>query len=209
MKTILNVSSVVAAAAVAGLVFAVPAAADTTNTAGPSVTQSLTPAPPPFYICKAVGNGTICQGSRTFVVDPYEDFVCNDGTTIYDQGTVQQVATRYYDADGNLTRRVIHELWTEAHKSNPLTGLTAEYSQADTITDVLSAPGDVGSATETVTGQANITVPGVGAVLLNSGRTVWAPDGTLDFRAGPQDFLDYFLGNTDVVDKLCAALGTS
>jgi hypothetical protein len=177
--------------------------------AAQQVTQSLTPPPPSFYTCKAVGNGTICQGSRTFTVDPYQDFVCGDGEVIYDQGTVRQVATRYYDSDGNLTQRVIHEFWSDAQKSNPLTGLTAPYTQASNITDVLDVPGDFSSATETVTGQGNITIPGRGAVLLNAGRTVTAPDGSLDFRAGPQDFLDYFLGNTDVVNELCAALGAN
>ncbi|HEV2259799.1 MAG TPA: hypothetical protein VGS06_42365 [Streptosporangiaceae bacterium] len=173
------------------------------------VTQSLTPPPPSFLTCQAAGNGTICHGSRTFTVDPYPDFVCPDGEVIYDQGIVRQEAARYYDTDGNLTQRVVHEFWSDAQKSNPLTGATAPYSQASNITDVLGVPGDFSSATETVTGQANITIPGMGAVLLNAGRTVWAPDGSLDFRAGPQDFLDYFLGNTDVVNKLCAGLGAN
>ena len=35
------------------------------------VTQSLTPPPPSFLTCKAVGNGTICHGSRTFTIDPH------------------------------------------------------------------------------------------------------------------------------------------
>ena len=177
--------------------------------AAQQATQSLTPPPAPFFTCKTAGNGTICHGSRTFTVDPYPDFVCGDGALIYDQGTVRQVATRYYDSDGNLTQRVVHEFWSDAQKSNPLTGKTAPYSQASNITDVLAVPGDFSSATETVTGQANITVPGRGAVLLNAGRTVWAPDGTLDFRAGPQDFLDYYLGNAAVVNELCAALGAN
>jgi hypothetical protein len=177
--------------------------------AAQQVTQSLTPPPPSFYTCKAAGNGTVCHGSRTLTVDPHPDFVCGDGEVIYDQGIVRQVATRYYDTDGNLTQRVVHELWSEAQKSNPLTGATAPYSQAFNITDVLAVPGDFSSATETVTGQANITIPGMGAVLLNAGRTVTAPDGSLDFRAGPQDFLDYAFGNTDVVNELCAALGAN
>jgi len=45
--------------------------------------------------------------------------------------------------------------------------------------------------------------------LLNAGRTVTAPDGSLDFRAGPQDFLDFFLGNTDKINELCAAPGAN
>lgn len=172
------------------------------------VTQTLTPPPPSFLTCKVVGSGTICQGSRTFAVDPHPDFACGSGAVIYDQGTVRQVVTRYYDTEGNLTRRVIHEFWSDAQKSNPLTGATTPYTQASNITDVLAVPGDLGSATETVTGQASITVPGVGAVLLNAGKTVTVPDGTIEFRAGPQDFLDYFVdGDTSVIDQLCAALG--
>jgi hypothetical protein len=177
--------------------------------AAQQVTQSLTPPPPSFLTCQAVGNGTICHGSRTFTIDPHPDVPCSDGQVIYDQGTVRQVVTRYYDIDGNLTQRVIHELWSDAQKSNPLTGATAPYAQAFNITDVLSVPGDFSSATETVTGQANITIPGMGEVLLNAGRTVMAPDGSIDFRAGPQDFLDFALGNTDVLNELCAALGAN
>ena len=177
--------------------------------AAQQVTQSLTPPPPPFLTCKAAGNGTICHGSRTFTIDPYPDFFCPDGELIYDQGIIRQVATRYYDSDGNLTQRVIHEFWSDAQKSNPVTGATAPYSQTSNITDTLGVPGDFSSATETVTGQGNITLPARGAVLLNAGRTVWDPDGSLDFRAGPQDFLDFFLGNTDKINELCAALGAN
>jgi hypothetical protein len=175
--------------------------------AGQPVTQTLTPPPPDFLTCKAVGSGTICQGSRTFTVDPHPDFTCADGTVIYDQGTVRQVVTRYYDTDGNLVRRVIHEFWSDARKSNPLTGASAPYTQASNITDVLAVPGDFSSATETVTGQGSIHIPGLGAVLLNAGRFVVGPDGSIEFRAGPQSFLDFGDGNTAVVDELCAALG--
>jgi hypothetical protein len=179
--------------------------------AGQPATQTLTPAPPSFLDCKAVGSGTICQGSATFGGDPpHPDFTCSSGALIYDEGTVRQVVTRYYDSSGNLTRRVIHEFWSDAQKSNPLTGATAPYNQAFTSTDVLAVPGDLSSATRTVTGAANITVPGVGAVLLNAGRTVTAADGTIEFSAGPQDFIDAFVnGNMAVLDKLCAALGAS
>ena len=50
----------------------------------------------------------------------------------------------------------------------------------------------------------------LGAVLLNAGRTVTAPDGTIEFSAGQQDFIDAFVnGNIAVLDELCAALGAS
>ena len=38
---------------------------------------------------------------------------------IWDQGTVHQHATRYYDADGNLTRRVNHEHWAPRMVEQP------------------------------------------------------------------------------------------
>jgi hypothetical protein len=72
---------------------------------------------------------------------------------------------------------------------------------------VLAVPADYGSATETVTGEANFSEPGFGAVPLNAGRIVTAPDGTLEFSAGPQTFWDYFVnGDTSAADELCAAL---
>lgn len=181
--------------------------------AGQPVTPTLNPPPPDFYTCTAVGNGTICHGSRTFVEDPYDtEIPCGSGAnafTIWDQGIVDQVATRYYDADGNLTRRVVHEDWRPGQFSNPLTGATVPYRQTGNSTDVLAIPGDFGSATETVTGQNNFTVAGHGVVLHNSGRTVTAPDGTIEFSSGKQDIADYFdNGNTAVLDELCGALGS-
>jgi len=180
--------------------------------AGQPVTQPLNPPPASFLACKAVGSGTICHGSRTFVEDPYDtEIPCWSGAgafTIFDQGIVDQVATRWYDANGNLTRRVIHEDWRPGQFSNPLTGAVVPYRQTGNITDVLAVPGDFGSATETTTGQNNFTVQGHGVVLHNSGRVVSAPDGTIDFRSGHQNFLDYFVdGNTSVMDELCGVLG--
>ena len=88
-----------------------------------------------------------------------------------------------------------------------LTGTVVPYNQTDTISDVLAVPGDLGSATETTTGE-NIYRPADGApVFVNAGRTVFALDGTLEFRAGPQSFLDYFVdGDTAAIDALCSAL---
>ena len=194
-KTFVSIPLIAAVALLTGTAFA-----------GQPVTQTLTPTPPSFLTCKAMGSGTICEGSRAFTVDPHPDFVCASGVVIYDQGTVRQVVIRYYDTNGNLTRRVIHEFWSDAQKSNPLTGASASYTQSSNITDVLAVPGDFSSATETVTGQGSITVPGLGAVLLNAGRFIFGPDGTLDFRAGPQAFLDYGNGDISVTDRLCAAL---
>jgi hypothetical protein len=181
--------------------------------AGQPVTQTLTPPPPSFETCKTVGNGFICEGARTLTYGPDDaGITCGTGAgavDILDQGTHNQHAIRFYNTDGNLTKRVIYDQYFSQF-TNPLTGAAMPYTQHNTITDVLAVPGDFTSATETTTGQTNFTVPHLGAVLLNAGRVVFGADGTLEFSAGPQGFLDYFYnGNTAALDELCTALGAS
>jgi hypothetical protein len=181
--------------------------------AGQPVTQTLTPPPPSFETCKTVGNGFICEGARTMTYGPDDaGIVCGSGAgafDVLDQGTHNQHAIRFYNTDGNLTRRVIYDQYFSQF-SNPLTGTVVPYTQHNTTTDVLAVPGDFSSATETTTGQNNFTVPHLGAVLLNAGKVVFGADGTLEFSVGPQGFLDYFYnGNTAALDELCAALGAS
>jgi hypothetical protein len=181
--------------------------------AGQPVAQTLTPPPPSFENCKTVGNGFICEGART---EPYgatdTGIACGTGTgafDIFDQGTDYQHAIRFYDTDGNLTRRVIYDHYF-SQWSNPLTGAAVPYMQHNTTTDVLAVPGDFTSATTTTTGEANFTVPHMGAVFLNAGKVVFGADGTLEFSAGPQGFVDYFNnGNTAALAELCTALGAS
>lgn len=210
-RTIIRFSSgpAIIAASLATFTFA---SADPAAAAGQPVTQALTPPPPSFETCKTVGNGFICEGARTLSYGPVDTGIaCGSGAgafDIFDQATYNQHAIRYYDQNGNLTRRVIHEDYTSGEFSNPLTGAAARYTQHDTTTDILAVPGDLGSATETTTGESNFTVPHLGAVLLNAGKVVFGADGTLEFSAGPQGFIDYFYnGNTAVMAELCTALG--
>ena len=115
----------------------------------------------------------------------------------------------FYNTDGDLTKRVIYDQYFSQF-TNPLTGAALPYTQHNTTTDILAVPGDFTSATETTTGVNNFTVPHMGAVLLNAGRVVFGGDGTLEFSAGPQGFLDYFYnGNTAALDELCTALGAT
>ncbi len=177
----------------------------------PAKAQSLNPPPPSFETCRAGENVTICQGSRIVSYGPDDTgIVCGSGPSafdIFDSGTFKQVATRYYDQNGNLTRRIIHEDYTIGQFSNPQPGTTVPYTQHNTLSDVLAVPGDFNTATETSTGE-NIFKPAQGApVFLNAGRVVTAPDGTVEFRSGPQGFLDYFVnGDTSALAALCAAL---
>jgi hypothetical protein len=177
------------------------------------VTLTLTPPPPSFEACKAVGNGSICDGARTESYGPDDTGIaCGNGAgafDIFDQGTHNQHAIRFYNTAGDLTRRVIFDQYFSQF-SNPVTGAAVPYTQHNTTTDILAVPGDFGSATETTTGATNFTVPRMGAVLLNAGKVVFGADGTLEFSAGPQGFIDYFYnGNTSALAELCTALGAS
>jgi len=181
--------------------------------AGQPVTQTLTPPPPSFYTCKTAGNGFICEETRTESYGPDDTGIaCGSGASafdIFDQGINNQHAIRFYNAAGDLTKRVVYDQYFSQF-SNLLTGAAVPYTQHNTITDILAVPGDFTSATETTTGQVNFTVPHVGAVFLNAGKTVFGADGTLEFSAGPQGLVDYFYnGNTAAVAELCTALGAS
>lgn len=117
---------------------------------------------------------------------------------------------RYYDQAGNLTRRVFTDNISSGHLTNPLTGATVPYTQHNVTTDVFAVPGDETTATRTVTGETNFTVPHLGAIFLNAGKKVYAPDGSVEFSAGPNGFDAYFIGgNAAAVQQLCSALGAS
>jgi len=183
--------------------------------AAPPAAEDLNPPPPDFLTCKPLGAGTLCSGTRVLVKESelQPELVCGSGADafyIYDQGTIHQRATRWYDADGNLTRRVLHEVWKPAWWSNPLTGETVPYTQNNKITTVLAVPGDFDSATETTVGESVFTDPETHKkVLRSTGRVVSGADGTLDFRAGQQPFLDAFVeGDMSVFDAVCAALAS-
>jgi hypothetical protein len=183
-----------------------------TAVAGQPPPADLNPPPPAFYTCMATGEQTICQGTRELVEDPVDiGIVCGSGAAafdIYDQGVVDDRATRYYNADRNLTRRVVQERWTSSFWSNPITGATVPYTQRAAITDVFALPGDLSSATETIVGENIYTGPITGKkVLRSTGRQVAAPDGTVEFSAGQQPFIDAMVfGDLSVFNNICAAL---
>ena len=116
-------------------------------------------------------------------------------------------AARWYDEDGNLTRRMIKDTWLGSEWTNPLTGMPVPYRQSNVVTDVLAIPGDLGSARETTTGVVNFIIPGRGAFVRDAGRTVFGFDGTLEFAAGSHVFVDYFVnGDTTALDPICSVL---
>lgn len=182
------------------------------TSAAPPAPQDLNPPPPADYTCKPVGEGTICTVTRfeSKVAELQPELVCGSGDSafnIYDNGDIESHFTRTYNADGNLTKRVDHETWTNAFWSNPLTGKTVPYTQRGTITDVLVVPGDFDSTVETVVGENIYTNPITHKkVLMSAGRVVFGPDG-LEFSAGEHWDIDLFMGgDTTVLDGVCAAL---
>lgn len=183
----------------------------TTALAGQPVSQVLNPAPPDVYSCISTGIGTIC---RAHTVDAYDleplGIVCGTGASaveLLDSGTHEVRALRFYDAEGNMTRRERVHRFTGLHVTNPLNGRTLDYQQHNTDWDVLSTPGDPSTTTFTGHGQMTITLPGHGVVFHEAGRVVFGPTGDLVAQAGPSDVSDYFGGDASVVGELCAALG--
>ena len=191
----------------------------TVGLASQPVTQTLNPPPPSYYTCNAVGSATICTGQP-----PLESYgpidtalegsalVCGNGSNafdIFDAAIDQVTARRVYDENGNLVRRILRDDYSFGQFSNPLNGATVPYDQRDTRTDVFAVPGDLASATETTTWESTFHVQGGGAPLfINSGRSVQAPDGTIESYHGRLDFLKLFVeGNTSVLGPLCTALG--
>jgi hypothetical protein len=182
--------------------------------AGQPVTQTLNPPAPSFEPCKAVGNGTICFGSRTVPVDDDTGAVCGEGVNAFDivlRATVDQTASRTYDLKGNMTERVIHDTYRSAQLVNSVTGTSLPFTLHDTVTDVLAIPGDFDTATETIVGEFAVTLPQVGAVYVGAGEIVSAvTDGTISFQAGPGVLTEWFVngGPREVPAELCAALGS-
>jgi hypothetical protein len=180
--------------------------------AGQPVTQTLNPPPPSFEPCKAVGSGTICFGSRTVVVNDDTGTVCDEGANTFDivlDATVDQTASRTYDRDGNMTQRVIHDVYRSGAFVNSVTGGSLAFTGHDIVTDALAIPADFDSATETIAGEIAVTLPHGGTVYLTAGRIVTAvADGTVDFQAGPGALIEWFVngGPPEAPAELCAIL---
>lgn len=180
--------------------------------AAPPVLGDLNPPPPDFYTCTPVGARTICTATlhESKVAEPQTELVCGSGAdafTIYDNGDVESRFTRRYNADGDLTSRVEHQVWTNSFWSNPLTGKIVTYTQRATFFDVLTVPGDFGSTVETIVGENIYTDPVTHKkVLRSAGRVVFGPGGLLA-ESGPHWDIDMFeFGDTSVLDAVCAAL---
>jgi hypothetical protein len=178
--------------------------------AGQPVTVVLMPPPPSFESCKAVGNGTICEGSIASSYGPVDTgLACGSGASafdIFDSASENEVARRVYDANGFLVRRDRHDRYV-GQLSSPARDTSLPYTQVQEMTDELAVPGDFGSATTTITGQMHIRADGGAPVLTGAGRLVFGPLRAVEFQAGPSGFLDLLFGMPAAVDPICAGLG--
>ena len=94
--------------------------------------------------------------------------------------------------------------------SNLQTGTSVPYTIHQTVIFVQSIPGDLSSpVTINSMGEMNFVAPGMGAILVNAGRTVDVFNGETDTFlqiVGRQDFSN---GNAAALQRLCAALGAA
>jgi len=175
--------------------------------------STLNPPLPPQVnpVCERVGGGTIC--TITFSDPPFagaSGIVCGSGANTFEAFQFQTRSVRgrrYYDQNGNLTRRHFQEV-LDGTFTNPLTHVAVSFSGRDTHLHDLSIPGDVSSGTEIITGSFRVYLPHGGSVLLEAGRTIEAADGSaLLSESGPHPLADYFVfGDTTAVQPLCDAL---
>jgi hypothetical protein len=195
---------------------ALAAIATATASAAPPGPQTLNQARSQGFTCNAVGGGTICS---FLFVNPYgpvdTGFVCQSSTgafDIFDQGTETDAGKLFFDQNGNLTRVRTDVTIDGGEWSNQLTGQVVPYTQRNTETFDLAVPGDVTSATLTITGE-NIYQAGTGGrpVFLAVGRQVFNWDQSeLISSSGPNAFIAFlFEGDTDAFDQVCAALGAT
>jgi hypothetical protein len=170
------------------------------------------PIPPQFNpVCKAVGFGTLCTVDFVETHAPEAtDLICGSGANsfaVVSSDTRTVTGRRYYDQNGNLTRRHFRQVLVGTF-TNPLTGASLDYAESTTIIHDLSVPGDLSTGIETFTGSVRLSLPQGGTVLIDAGRVVIdESDGTILFEAGQHHFDAYFAyGDTSALQPVCDAL---
>jgi hypothetical protein len=176
-----------------------------TATRSSAADTTLNPPPPSWYTCKPTGSGTVCHGQMSFQHLGGFDGTCPEGFDILENGHQNEVGHRYYDRDGNLIRRVLHDVYPVGDPLNVLynseTGKSVPYRADFTETDDFAVPGDFDSVTARFTGNLySVTLPGGGLLVHDAGVFAFDPDGEIVEDHGPKML---FFGDTE---KLCAAL---
>jgi hypothetical protein len=191
---------------VVALSFAAPVAAR--EAVDPS---TLNPAPPDFSnaACASGAGGTVCDlaFSDEDVVGEPSGVMCGATELMLSQAR-SVVGKRYYDRNGDLTRRHFREYMSGTF-SNPRTSKSAPWVQHDTVLHNLAVPGDLGTGTVKTGGlMTRVWLPGGGTLLVDSGVTL-VDTGTDEIlhTGANHPFNDYFLGgDASSLGPLCAAL---
>jgi hypothetical protein len=148
-------------------------------------------------------------------VEPLTDtgIVCGSGADafdIFDEGSINnQSRTEWRDANGNLTYRQDHDVFSGGQWINPTTGATVPYTEHSVEINRFQVPGDTSTATTTFYGE-NIYRPARGApVLLEVGQQVFNWDQSqFLYSHGPNELVAAVYGlDPHGLDGICAALG--
>jgi len=199
---------------IAGVTFAIALIAATIPAVAarePVDPSTLNPAPPDWWTvsCERQGVGIVCE--LTFTEDPIVDepsgVIC-DGVELLISVNRSVIGKRFYDADGNLLQRHYRE-FLDGTFTNPEAGLTATWTQHDTVVHDLGSPGVDGTGTERTSGLlTRVTGPDGQTVLVEVGHLAFDMDaGELTHVSGQHPFIEYFdLGDSEALAPLCQAL---
>ena len=141
------------------------------------------------------------------IVDEPSGIVCGSTELLFSQQR-SVIGKRFYDGDGNLTRRHFRELF-DGTFTNPDTGKVATWTQHDTIVDDLTVPGDLSTGITHLSGLfTRVTGPNGGTVLNDAGMfLIDAGSGESLHQSANHPFDDYFAnGDTAALAPLCNAL---
>src|SRR6266496_6395349 len=76
-----------------------------------SAQTGLNPPPPFWYTCKTTGSRTVCHGKMSFDDFGGFDGTCPQGFDILENSHKDETGARYYDRNGNLIKRVLHDIF--------------------------------------------------------------------------------------------------
>ncbi len=150
--------------------------------------------------------------TKTYTEDT--GIVCGSGSNsfdVIDSATQHKYGPSFSDVNGNFVKD-INYIDTAGTFSNSVTGAWIPYKARSVEHDSVAIPGDFNSTfTAVTTGEMLIIAPGGGVVWQGTGRVVdiFSPNGdeSLTWTGRHDDLVYFFLGETAVADKLCAALG--
>jgi len=172
--------------------------------------NTLSPPPPASFnaTCERTGSGIVCDlafSDPPLVSEP-SAIIC-DGTELLVSQTRDVVGKRFYDANGNLTRRHFREDFAGT-LTNPTSGITLDWVAHNTIIHNLAVPGDIASGQTTISGQQIRVFGANGTVLVDVGHLVVdEATGELLDSSGKHAFDDYFInGNTEALAPICNAI---